>query len=117
MGDLNDGPGLDEYEHLFGRSSVEIVMGDELYDPHARMALVRPISASPTTARFEMHGGHRFLQALLDYVMVSPDLRAAGPDWQIWHPFDHEACYRDGGLRKALLHASDHFPVSLTLPL
>ena len=28
MGDLNDGPGLDEYEHLFGRSSVEIILGD-----------------------------------------------------------------------------------------
>ena len=27
MGDLNDGPGLDEYEHLFGRSSVEIILG------------------------------------------------------------------------------------------
>ena len=28
LGDLNDGPGLDEYEHLFGRSSVEIMMGE-----------------------------------------------------------------------------------------
>ena len=27
MGDMNDGPGLDEYEHLFGRSSVEILLG------------------------------------------------------------------------------------------
>jgi hypothetical protein len=26
-GDLNDGPGLDDYERLFGRSGVEIVMG------------------------------------------------------------------------------------------
>ncbi|MEM6480174.1 MAG: endonuclease, partial [Pseudomonadota bacterium] len=26
-GDFNDGPGLDEYEKLFGRSSVEIVLG------------------------------------------------------------------------------------------
>lgn len=28
LGDMNDGPGLDEYEDLFGRSSVEIVMGE-----------------------------------------------------------------------------------------
>ncbi|HKK98357.1 MAG TPA: endonuclease/exonuclease/phosphatase family protein, partial [Marivita sp.] len=44
MGDLNDGPGLDEYEHLFGRSSVEIVLGDDdsaLFDPHASQALQR----------------------------------------------------------------------------
>ncbi|KZY53580.1 endonuclease, partial [Sulfitobacter sp. HI0054] len=27
LGDLNDGPGLDEFESLFGRSSVEIVLG------------------------------------------------------------------------------------------
>ena len=27
MGDLNDGPGLDEYEKLFGHSGVEVVLG------------------------------------------------------------------------------------------
>ena len=27
LGDLNDGPGLDVYEELFARSSVEIIMG------------------------------------------------------------------------------------------
>jgi len=36
MGDFNDGPGLDEYEKLFGRSGVEIVLGEgdarPLYD-------------------------------------------------------------------------------------
>ena len=43
MGDLNDGPGLDEFEHLFGRSSVEILMGLpgelQIFDPNARRAL------------------------------------------------------------------------------
>ena len=40
LGDFNDGPGLDEYENLFGRSSIEIVMGQDLvpalglFDPH-----------------------------------------------------------------------------------
>ena len=28
LGDLNDGPGLDVYEELFARSSVEIIMGN-----------------------------------------------------------------------------------------
>ena len=48
LGDFNDGPGLDEYEKLFGRSGVEVVMGREdpdvpmqmrLFDPNAAKAL------------------------------------------------------------------------------
>lgn len=119
MGDFNDGPGLDEYEKLFGRSSIEIVLGEgestPLFDPHARMALSRRLGASPTTARFRRRG-KPFLQALLDYIMVSPDIAARTPDWQIWHPFDHPDCYENEPLREALLTASDHFPVMLTLP-
>lgn len=119
MGDFNDGPGLDEYEKLFGRSSIEIVLGEgkktPLFDPHARMALSRKLGASPTTSRFRRRG-QPYLQALLDYIMVSPDIAARGPDWQIWHPFDHPDCYENEPLREALLTASDHFPVMLTLP-
>lgn len=120
MGDFNDGPGLDEYEKLFGRSGIEIVLGEgddlPLYDPHARMALSRRIGAMPTTARFKRKG-QPYLQALLDYVMVSARLRQAGPRWQIWHPFDHPECYADTALRNALLAASDHFPVVLDIDL
>lgn len=118
MGDFNDGPGLDEYEKLFGRSSVEIVLGEgngtQLYDPHARMALSRRIGAAPTTSRFRRKG-QPFLQVLLDYIMVSPDIVAEDSAWQIWHPFDHPDCYDNIPLREALLLASDHFPVMLTL--
>ncbi|MCB1328700.1 MAG: endonuclease/exonuclease/phosphatase family protein [Maritimibacter sp.] len=122
MGDFNDGPGLDEYEKLFGRSGVEIVLGEdgreELYDPHARMALGRRVGGMPSTARFYIHQEKRYLQALLDYVMVSPELRAHGqPRWRIWHPFDDPGCYHTPELREALLTASDHFPVSLDLDL
>ncbi len=118
MGDFNDGPGLDEYEKLFGRSGVEIVLGEgqqtKLYDPHARMALGRRIGAMPSTARFKKKG-QPYLSALLDYIMVSPNLRGAAPKWQIWHPFDHPECYADIELRQALLAASDHFPVVVDL--
>lgn len=122
LGDFNDGPGLDEYEKLFGRSGLEIVLGDdtatELYDPHARMALGRRVGAMPVTARFYIHQEKRYLQALLDYVMVSADLRHdASPRWRIWHPFDDPVCYRTPELRDALLTASDHFPVSVDLDL
>ena len=120
MGDLNDGPGLDAYENLFGRSSVEIVLGQGdtgLYDPHASQALSRRIGAQPTTARFYIQREDRFLQALLDYIMVSPDLRAKAKRWRIWHPFDDPVCWRTPELREALLTASDHFPVTLDLEL
>ncbi|MBV7408924.1 MULTISPECIES: endonuclease/exonuclease/phosphatase family protein [Roseobacteraceae] len=120
LGDLNDGPGLDEYEHLFGRSSVEIIMGagdTALSDPHARQALQRRLGATPTTARFWIRPEQRFLQALLDYVMISPDLAARSPTWRIWHPLDDPKCWSDPALRDALVTASDHFPVSLDIVL
>jgi hypothetical protein len=122
MGDLNDGPGLDEYEHLFGRSSVEIILGvageTALYDPHAARALARKLGAVPTTARFWIRPEKRFLQALLDYIMVSPDLAARGaPRWRIWHPLDDPKCWGQPDLRDALVVASDHFPVSLDIAL
>jgi endonuclease/exonuclease/phosphatase family metal-dependent hydrolase len=119
-GDLNDGPGLDEFESLFGRSSVEIILGEgeaALYDPHAARALGRRLGPQPTSARFWIEPEQRYLQALLDYLMVSPDLRAYSPAWRIWHPLDDPACWRDPALREALVTASDHFPVTLDLAL
>jgi hypothetical protein len=121
LGDFNDGPGLDEYEKLFGRSGVEIVIGDEddvqLYDPHAETVLRRPLGWMPTSARFWMSDKKRWMQTLLDYVMVSPDLRGKARDWRIWHPFEDPACERAPELRDALLTASDHFPVSVELDI
>lgn len=121
MGDLNDGPGLDEFEDLFGRSSVEIVLGEgegtPLFDPHARQALGRKIGAMHSTSRFYLTDRKCYMQALLDYIMVSPELRARGPVWRIWHPFDDPACWALPELRDALLTASDHFPVTLDLDL
>jgi len=120
-GDLNDGPGLDEYEVLFGRSGMEIVLGtaaepaQRLYDPHGAQALQSKLSAAPTTSRFYLRHEKRFLQALLDYIMVSPDLRDRARRWHIWHPFDDPECWGRTDLRDALLTASDHFPVSLDL--
>jgi endonuclease/exonuclease/phosphatase family metal-dependent hydrolase len=117
LGDLNDGPGLDEYEGLFGHSSVEIVLGDDMYDPNAHLALQRKLGATPTTARFYLHEEKRFLQALLDYAMVSRDLMAKRPVWRIWHPFDDQRCWSIPELREALLTASDHFPLTLDIEI
>lgn len=121
LGDLNDGPGLDEYEALFGRSSLEIVMGEgeavQMHDPAARRAALGRMGAAPTSARFWMPGEERWMETLVDYVMVSPDLLGRRPRWRIWHPFDDPGCYAVPELREALLAASDHFPVTLDIDL
>jgi hypothetical protein len=119
LGDLNDGPGLDTFENLFGRSSVEIILGAHgdhpLYDPHAARALGQRLGATPTTSRFWIRHEKRFLQALLDYIMVCPGIRDRTPQWRIWHPLDDPACWGDTALREALVAASDHFPVTLDI--
>lgn len=121
LGDFNDGPGLDAYEALFGRSGVEIVLGAEgqppLHDPHARLVLSQRIGVSPTTARFYLQPEHRYMEALLDYIMLSPGLTARTPRWRIWHPFDDADCFHDRAMQTALLTASDHFPVTLDIDL
>lgn len=119
LGDLNDGVGLDSFENLFGRSSVEIVMGhgqeQPLFDPHARQALSRKLGVMPTSARFWIRQEKRFLQALLDYIMVTDDIHAKAAQWRIWHPLDDPACWNTPTLRDALVMASDHFPVTIDL--
>mgnify|MGYP001765266151 CR=1 FL=1 len=122
MGDFNDGPGIDEFEKLFGHSGIEIVLGTSpdparhLTDPHAAMALQSRVGLAPTSARFYLAPQKRFFEALLDFIMVSPDLAARGPDWRIWHPFNDPRIMDIPELREALLQASDHFPVTIDLP-
>jgi endonuclease/exonuclease/phosphatase family metal-dependent hydrolase len=123
LGDFNDGPGLDEYEKLFGHSGTEVVLGvtappeARLYDPHASMALTQTIGLRPSTARFWLQPKKCFFEALLDFVMVSPDLAATAPDWRIWHPFNDPGVTEVPELADALLSASDHFPVTIDLEL
>ena len=122
LGDFNDGPGLDEYEKLFGQSGIEIVLGNtldpsrRLTDPHADQALYSRFGARPTTARFFNHKSKTYLNALLDYIMVSKNIAVkAKPVWKIWHPFDDPSCFDNADIQKSLLLASDHFPVSIDL--
>lgn len=123
MGDFNDGPGLDEFEKLFGKSGIEIVIGanrpdtERLFDPHAILALNQKLGLTPTTARFWNPASSHYFEALLDFIMVSPDLAALKPDWRIWHPFNDPLVTQSSDLADALLTASDHFPVTLDLQL
>ena len=121
LGDFNDGPGMDRYVRIFGRSGVEIVMGDVgeperiLRNPFARRGKP-PYGARPSTARFYNRETRAFLNALIDFVMITPDLaRRVEPVWRIWHPFDDAECFADPAFRQDLLDASDHFPVSVDI--
>jgi len=89
----------------------------QLHDPHAQMVLGQRVGVTPTTARFYLSPQKRYFEALLDFIMVSPDLAAREPHWRIWHPFDDPGCWKVPELREALLAASDHFPVTLDLVL
>ena len=123
LGDFNDGPGMDELEQVNGRSSVELVTGDParpetlLAHPFTRQQIA-PYGARPSTARFYDDRNDSYLNALIDFIMLSPDLAArTRPVWRIWHPFDDAGCVADERLQQALLDASDHFPVSVDLVL
>ena len=123
LGDFNDGPGLDEFEKLFGQSSVEVVMASHappnlrLFDPHADLAIKTPNGATPTTARFWIDPTKSYFEALIDFIMVSPQLAATHPSWRIWHPLTDPDIISRPALRDALLSASDHFPVTLDLAM
>ncbi|PQO23908.1 endonuclease [Rhodobacteraceae bacterium WD3A24] len=125
LGDLNDGPrnGRLAGHAQPGPTALEIVMGagrpghERLHDRHAVQALRGPPTAAPSSARFLVADEAHYFSALLDYVLISPDLMAREPRWRIWHPFDDPACYHAPELREALLTASDHFPVSLDIAI
>ena len=87
-------------------------------DPHAQMALTNRLGAAPTSSRFYLSQQKRYFQALLDYVMVSPDLAASGTKFgvsgirlMIRNVMACQNC------AQALLAASDHFPVTIDLEL
>ena len=119
MGDFNDGPGIDQYERIFGQSGVEVVLGLidppdlHLTDPNALMALQPGLH--PTSARFWLAPRQCYFEALLDFIMLSPELAATAPHWHIWHPFNDPKITATPGLSTAILTASDHFPVTLDL--
>ena len=79
------------------------------------MALSKRLGITPTSARFWLAPKKRYFEALLDFIMVSPDLAALNPDWRIWHPFNDPGVMAVPELRDALLSASDHFPVTMDL--
>ncbi len=88
-----------------------------LRNPFARRGKP-PYGARPSTARFFNREKKAFMNALIDFIMISPDFAARSePRWRIWHPFDDEECFADKAFSQDLLDASDHFPVTVSLTL
>ena len=113
LGDLNSEPTPDD------GSGVGIVMGRgdrRLHDPNAEARLRDGPEGGSTSVRFRPRGGEGFREALLDYALVSPTVAARGPRWRIWHPL-RPPCSEDAALSRALLAASDHFPVTIDVEL
>jgi endonuclease/exonuclease/phosphatase family metal-dependent hydrolase len=120
MGDINDGPGMDHYEQQFGRSAVEIIMGS-LFEPASilRYCVPKPKWGAhgwePSSARFQDRFTHDHINVLIDHILVSQGLPlAAGNPHKIWNPFQDQDAKP---LKKQLLDASDHFPVTLDIAL
>ena len=118
MGDINDGPGFDYYEERFGRSAVEIIMGD-IFAPDLilRNHVGRPKWGSygwqPSTARFTDSFTGDPVNALIDHILASRHLAPTGPDAaKVWNPWQLDEAKP---LKSALLDASDHFPVTLDI--
>lgn len=118
MGDINDGPGFDFYESRFGRSAVELIMGD-IFAPDAILrAYVGPpkwgrFGWEPSTARFTDRFTGDKVNALIDHILASKGLNPSGTaPAQVWNPFQLDAAKP---LKSDLLAASDHFPVTLDI--
>ncbi|MFC1482234.1 hypothetical protein ACFL51_00350 [Myxococcota bacterium] len=121
MGDINDGPGMDEYEWRFGRSAVEVIMGD-LFDPDTvlRNYAGRPKWTdkgwNPASTRYTDRLTQDPINVLIDHILVSKDIKAKVVNKKaqhiIWNPYENKAAKP---LKSQLTLASDHFPVSLDI--
>ncbi len=118
MGDMNDGPGMDFYEYQFGRSAVELIMGD-IFEPKGVLCNYagRPKWTrkgwSPYSARFKDRFTEANVNVLIDHILSSQNVAVADDKpLTIWNPYEEEAARP---LRALLRRASDHFPLSLDI--
>jgi len=120
MGDFNDGPGMDYYEARYGRSAVEIVMGD-IFEPdkilrnYCGMPEWTARGWKPASARFKERMTGDNVNVLIDHILASAGLPVAGAAaHKIWNPYEDDDARAFKG---DLLDASDHFPITLDLDI
>ncbi len=103
---------------LFGRSAVEILMG-EIFEPERLLKshTGRPrwgrYGWEPSSASFRDSFTHDWVNVLIDHVLVSQQIPAHGAaPHKVWNPWQLDEAEP---IKKALLAASDHFPVTFDL--
>jgi hypothetical protein len=119
-GDINDGFGMDYYEARFARSAVEVLLGD-VWEPEKilRHVLPRPklnkYGWNPSSSRFRDRITGDNFNVLIDHLLVSRGVSVG--EALVWNPYLRDAPDEVKALRRRLLDASDHFPVSAVLTL
>jgi endonuclease/exonuclease/phosphatase family metal-dependent hydrolase len=126
MGDFNDGAGTDYYERKFGKSAAEIVMGT-MWEPEKllRNAIGEPkwgdFGWEPSTNRFQDKFTHDFVNALIDHILLSLDIKITGAGfvWNPWQPSSKKVIESIGGatLLDDFKKASDHYPISVEVDI
>ena len=117
VGDINDGPGMDSSEARFGKSAVEIIMGD-LFDPQRILVshIGKPKWTSkgwqPASTRFRDQFTGKSVSVLIDHALASQGLPVEAGSHAVWNPSQYDPAR---ALRKSLQEASDHYPVVLKL--
>jgi endonuclease/exonuclease/phosphatase family metal-dependent hydrolase len=114
-GDINDGMGSDFYEKRFGKSAVEILLGN-VYEPELilKSALGRPklkkYGWTPSSSSFVDMITKNWFTVLIDHILVSQDITIT--ESGVLNPYidPHKASLSDD-LKEALKKGSDHFPV------
>ena len=112
---------------LFGLP-LDTLRQREAHRRHQRMAAITALAVvvmlvtsmlavQAVIARKDAERRQKQAEALVDFIMLSPDLCATGPEWRIWHPINDPEVAKIPGLDRALLTASDHFPVTVDLTL
>ncbi|MEM0910562.1 MAG: endonuclease/exonuclease/phosphatase family protein [Pseudomonadota bacterium] len=115
MGDINDGPGFDYYESRFGKSAVELIIGDVYSrDTLLKYHIGRPVFGNygwePSTARFWDSYTDDLVNVLIDHIIVSAEFNGTGDQpHKIWNPWQLDEAIT---IKQSLVDASDHFPVT-----
>ncbi|MEW5959179.1 MAG: hypothetical protein AB1801_15730, partial [Chloroflexota bacterium] len=119
-GDINDGFGLDYYEHRFSRSAVEILLGD-VWAPEKILKHVLPrpklnkYGWYPSSSRFKDRITGDEFNVLIDHILVSQNVQIRQA--MVWNPYADNAPAEVKALKQELVAASDHFPVSVEITL
>jgi endonuclease/exonuclease/phosphatase family metal-dependent hydrolase len=119
LGDMNDGPGMDYYEATFGKSAVELIMGD-IFDRerilihHGGRPKWGPYGWEPSSTNFTDPFTNRKVNAQIDHILSAASIPIINKSYRIWNPNELNDAK---AISAQLKNASDHYPVTLDLDL